>query len=352
MSDKKKTLVILTPGFAKDESDTTCLPMQQSFIKNLNKNFPHVNVIVLALHYPYFKKTYQWFGNTVISFDGRNRGGLFKLFFWRKLNTQLKRIHQDHRIDGILSFWYSECAFIGNRVATKFGIKHYCWSWGQDAKKNNKYASLGFLNAGELIVFSDFLQKEFEKNHGIKPAHVITPGIDKKDFLFDEGHRTIDIIAAGSLIPLKQYDIFIGVVSAIKKSIPGVNAILIGEGPEKKRLKELIRELDMESNIAVAGELPHKEVLKQMNKSKLFLHTSYFEGFGVVCLEALAAGAEVISFAKPMNAGIDHWYIAKNKDQMIDKAIEILKKPQSEYRGIIPYDIEDTVKKMAQLFSF
>ena len=352
MSDKRKTLVLLTPGFAKDESDTTCLPMQQSFIKNLNKSFPDVNVIVLAFHYPYFKKTYQWFGNTVISFDGRNRGGFFKFFFWIRLNAQLKRIHRDHGIDGVLSFWYSECAFIGNRVARKYGTMHYCWSWGQDAKKNNRYASLRFLKDSELIVFSDFLKKEFEKNYGIKPAHVVTPGIDKKDFLFEKENRTIDIIAAGSLIPLKQYDIFIDIVSEIKKTIPGIKVILIGDGPEKARLKEHIRKLGLESTITLAGELPRHKVLEQMNKSKLFLHTSCFEGFGVVCLEALAAGADVISFVKPMNAEIGHWHIANNKDEMIDKAIGILNKPRSDYKAVIPYDIEDTVKKMAQLFSF
>ena len=40
MKHDQKTLIILSPGFAKDEADTTCLPAQQVFIKALNKNFP------------------------------------------------------------------------------------------------------------------------------------------------------------------------------------------------------------------------------------------------------------------------------------------------------------------------
>lgn len=352
MSDKRKTLVILTPGFAKDELDTTCLPMQQSVIKNLNKDFPHVNVIVLALHYPYIKKTYQWFGNTVISFGGRNRGGVLKLFSWRKLNAQLKSIHQDHRIDGILSFWYSECAFIGHRAAKKYGIRHYCWSWGQDAKKNNRYASLGFLKEDDLIVFSDFLQREFEKNYGIRAAHVITPGIDKKDFLFGPIEKDIDILAAGSLIPLKQYDIFINIVSEIKKSIPGIKTVLIGDGPEKKRLQDMIANLGVGPNITLKGELSHPDVLHWMQRSKVFLHTSSYEGFGVVCIEALWAGNRVISFVKPMNKEIENWHIVPNKEEMIKKALDILNTRLKEHKSIVPYTIEETVKKIADLYSF
>lgn len=352
MSDKRKTLVILTPGFAKDESDTTCLPMQQSLIKNLNKSFPGVSIIVLALHYPYFKRTYQWFGNTVTSFDGRNRGGLFKLFFWRKLNAELKRIHQERGIDGILSFWYLECAFVANRAARKNGIRHYCWSWGQDARKNNKYASLKFLKDNELVAFSDFLQKEFEKNYGTRPANVITPGIDKKDFLMSAMEKDIDIIAAGSLIPLKQYDIFINVVSEIRKSIPGIKAVLIGDGPERKKLHDRVDALNLASNITLTGELSRPEVLQWMQRSKVFLHTSSYEGFGIVCIEALCAGAKAISFVKPMNREIENWHIVKNKEEMIGKTLEILKTPSIEYKSVIPYTIEETVQQIARLYSF
>ncbi|HET9745826.1 MAG TPA: glycosyltransferase [Chitinophagaceae bacterium] len=352
MSDKRKTLVILTPGFAKNESDTTCLPMQQSLIKNLNKNFPHVHVIILALHYPYLRKHYQWFGNTVISFDGRNRGRLFKLFFWRRLKAELKTIHQDHGIDGILSFWYSECAFIAHRAARKYGIRHYCCSWGQDAKKGNKYAALGFLKNDELVAFSDFLQREYEKNYGIRPTHVIPPGIDKEEFLVQAAEKDIDIIAAGSLIPLKQYDILIHVISELIKSIPGIKAVLIGGGPDKEKLEDMIARLGLVSNITLTGELSHPDVLQWMQRSKVFLHTSSYEGFGVVCIEALCAAAKVISFVKPMNNEIENWHIVKNKEEMIGKTLEILKTPSTEYKSVVPYTIEETAQKIAGLFSF
>ncbi|HJS54906.1 MAG TPA: glycosyltransferase, partial [Chitinophagaceae bacterium] len=266
MNHRTKILVILTPGFAKDETDTTCLPMQQSFIRCLNRMIPDLNIIILAFQYPYVKKTYTWHGNTVISFNGRNRGGISKLFLFQKWNAAIKKIHRENKIDGLLSFWYTECAWVGKRFADKYHIKHYCWMWGQDAKKSNKYVSLAKLKPGEIIVFSDFMLSEFEKNHGIRPHHVITPGIDTNEFTFNNVKKDIDVIAAGSLIPLKQYDIFIQVMAEIRKRMPLFKAVLIGDGPEKSRLQKLIESANLQSNITLAGELPHADVLQWMHR--------------------------------------------------------------------------------------
>ena len=53
MKHDPKTLVILSPGFPKDEADTTCLPAHQVFIKSLNKNFPSLKIIILSFQYPF-----------------------------------------------------------------------------------------------------------------------------------------------------------------------------------------------------------------------------------------------------------------------------------------------------------
>lgn len=42
MNKDKKTLVILTPGFAKDETDSTCLPLQQQLVKTLKEINPQL----------------------------------------------------------------------------------------------------------------------------------------------------------------------------------------------------------------------------------------------------------------------------------------------------------------------
>jgi hypothetical protein len=77
-------------------------------------------------------------------------------------------------------------------------------------------------------------------------------------------------------------------------------------------------------NISLTGEMDHSTVLALMQRSKLMLHTSSYEGFSGACLEALYAGAHVISFFSPQDAWIRHWHIAVNKEEMIELALEIL----------------------------
>lgn len=352
MTRDEKTLVILTPGFAKDEADSTCIPTQQNFVTGLNKIYPALKIIILALDYPYSKGAYQWFNNTVISFNGRNKGGLSKLFLKRKVFSMLKEIYASNNMIGLISFWYGECALMGKKFADANNLKHICWIWGQDAKKNNRYVQRRRLRRDELAVLSDFLQDEFEKNHGIRPQHVIPPGLNSKQFGKEVLRKDIDILAAGSLIPLKQYEILIKVVVEIKTQIPGIKAMLIGGGPEKNKLQALIATHGLQSNIILTGELSHFEVLQMMQRAKIFLHPSSYEGFGVVCIEALYCGAEVISFVKPMYTEIENWHIVTNKEEMMRKAIDILKNPETEYKSIGPYKIEQTVAKFSELFSF
>jgi len=194
MSKAEKTLVILTPGFAKDEADSTCIPTQQNFIRSLNEIYPRLNIIILSFQYPYFEERYKWFGASVIPFNGRNKGGLSRLLLRRKVRATLEEINNTNKITGLLSFWYGECALVGKRFADNHGLRHYCWIWGQDARKGNKYIRYIKAEADELKALTDFLQDEFAKNHGTRPQYVIPPGIDSRQFNGGTNQKDIDLL--------------------------------------------------------------------------------------------------------------------------------------------------------------
>jgi glycosyltransferase involved in cell wall biosynthesis len=346
----KNTLIILSPGFAANEEDTTCLPPQQIFVKALNRNFPSLQVIILAFQYPYFKKKYKWFGNDIMSFNGANKGKFARVLLWIRVHRALKKLATQNNVIGLLSFWCTECALVGKRFSKKNKLRHLSWILGQDARKNNIYVRLIKPFSHELIALSDFLVEEFFTNYKIKPAYVISNGVDIDMFHKQEQPRTIDIMGAGSLIPLKQYNVFVAVVAALKKVVPRANAVLCGEGPEEKRLKESVKESGLEENITFAGKKPHAEVLQLMQQTKIFLHPSSYEGFGVVCLEALYAGAHVISFCKPMKKTIDHWHIVNSEQEMVKKALEILCNPQTEYKPVLVSTIDESANSVMKIF--
>jgi glycosyltransferase involved in cell wall biosynthesis len=350
MIDYPKILVILSPGFPANSEDSDCLPAQQSFIRSLNKVFPELLVVVMTFQYPHYRSVYNWHGNQVISFGGRNKKKLYRLLVWKNVWQQLKKTNEQRNIVGLLSLWCTETAFLAKLYARRNKLKHYCWLLGQDARKGNKMVTLINPQPKELIGLSDFLVSEFFRNYGILPAYMIPNGIDPESFPESPGEKDIDISGAGSLITLKRYDIFIQIIKKVSEAFPTLVTTLCGDGDEKIKLQSQIKELNLQENIKLTGKIPHQEVLKIMTRSKVFLHTSSYEGFSGVCLEALYAGAHVISFCYPITRNIDHWHVVSTEEEMITKTIELLQNPHTEYYPVLPFKMEDSAKAMMKLF--
>lgn len=385
-----QTLIILTPAFAANESDreSIWLPAKQSLIRCLNRNFPELEVIILSFQYPSTKHRYHWEGNQVIAFGGNNRTRGRQWWVWWQVYREMRRINKQKHVIAILSFWCAECCFVGHYFGLLYHLKHFCWICGQDAKKENQFVKRIRPRPEELVAMSDFLMRSFLQNHGIKPAWLIPDGLDTALFSSEppetgreksregavilkthekthtytqseqtslnekrEGTRDIDIIGAGGLSPLKQYHIFIDVIAEIVKSHPTVRAVLCGEGEQMDSLHHQIERLGLSNHIKLTGSLPHKAVLQLMQRAKILLHPSRYEGFGNVCLEALYAGTEVISFVQPVDAPVPHWHIAIDPADMLKRSLQLLSATSPSYEPVLVYDMDDSARKFMTLFT-
>jgi len=351
MENKSDTLVILSPGFPANEADTACMPPQQLFVKALKEICPGLQIIVLTFHYPFSPTAYDWYGIKVIALGGRDNGRLFRLITWFNAWTALRNINKEHRVIGLLSFWFGECAFIGSLFAKKHHLNHYSWLLGQDAKKGNKYFKWIKPAGDTLIALSDFLAKEVYKNYGVPPANVIPVGIDISLFPEMPLKREIDVLGAGSLIPLKQYHLFVESIAFLKGYYPNIKAVLCGKGPEMENLRALSASLNLNGNIVFKGELPHTTVLDLMQQSKIFLHPSNYEGYGCVLAEALYGGAHVVSFCKPMNKDYRHHHVVKNKEEMYDELLSILKDRNRGHDRVLMCPVTHVAKNMISLYA-
>lgn len=350
MPENKQTLIVLTPGFPASEADSTCLPLQQGLVKTLAAQYPYIEVVVLSFQYPYHAKNYDWHGVRVYSFNGRNRGGLRRLLLRKRVYNVLKKIQNQQHIIGIMSCWYGECALVGHRMAASTGVPHYCWILGQDARKANPYPQRVKAPANELLALSDFLQDEFEKNHGIRPAQVLPPGIDTSLFDQKQQVRDIDILGVGSLIPLKRFDLWIETIAALRQTIPGIRAVLVGDGPAMNDLKKTVAANDLSDHISFTGELPYGNVLQLMQRTKILLHLSSYEGYSGVCQEALYAGAHAVSFCRAMQMNIPQWHIVKTKEEMEGTVLQLLQHPNNVYEPVVTNTMAMLADSLMRLF--
>ena len=351
---ERETLVILTPAFPENEADSNWLPAHQQLVKAVKQQFPEVDIVVLAFLYPHKVASYYWNGIKVIPFNGMNARGRWKhLLVWRKIWRELRKVRREHRIIGLFSFWCGECALIGQYFGRVHSIRHRCWISGQDAQKGNKWIKLIRPQGSELVAMSNYLQKTFRENYGIEPNFVLPNGIDAGLFSPDEENgtatRDIDILGVGSLVPLKQYDVLVRVVASLQLRFPQLRVVHCGEGEERDRLQSLISALGLEKNFRLLGELPHREVLQLMQRTKVFLHPSSSEGFSTVCLEALYAGARVISFCDPADKRVPEWQIVKDETQMTAAALGILADPP-EATPVMLHSLEENARSVMELF--
>jgi glycosyltransferase involved in cell wall biosynthesis len=122
-----------------------------------------------------------------------------------------------------------------------------------------------------------------------------------------------DIIYVGRLMEHKGIDKLIRAISVVKKKKPEVKAIIIGEGPEKRKLIKLSKSMGLEENIKFIDFLPEREdVYSYMKSSKIFALPSILEGFSIVTIEANACKTPVLTVRHENNATTDLIVNGKN----------------------------------------
>lgn len=158
------------------------------------------------------------------------------------------------------------------------------------------------LRQAKAIIVSDRvlvdetpLLREFEDK-----CHVVPFGIDTSvyDWPKIEPHHVNDrgrlVLACGRLVPYKGFDVLIR--AAVNRQF---EVWIIGEGAERPRLEQLIAELGLGERVRLLGSVNDCERIKLMCLADVFVMPSVTnaETFGLVQLEAMAAGRPVVNTA-------------------------------------------------------
>jgi len=107
--------------------------------------------------------------------------------------------------------------------------------------------------------------------------------------------KTLTICTAVRLVSYKRINDLIIAVAKINKQNFKLNLIIIGEGSEKQNLIKLAQKLDIGKKVNITGNLPHAKTMKIIKSCHLFSLPSIVEGFGLVTIEAMAAGVPFVS---------------------------------------------------------
>ena len=129
-----------------------------------------------------------------------------------------------------------------------------------------------------------------------KRIKVIPNGVDKKFWSIQkEATFVSSITVIGNLIASKQVDVVIRAFEALIDLDNRLRLVIIGAGPEMKRLSALAHHLAIGERVVFTGQIPPNEVAEQLSRSSMLVLASKSEGRPNVVLEAMAAGVPVVA---------------------------------------------------------
>ncbi len=193
------------------------------------------------------------------------------------------------------------------------------------------FARSTYRHAAAIIAASSQTYAEFPAYRD-KLFFVPEPGI-APSLCFIESRRSepgarLELIFVGGLIPRKACDLALrGATSLLLKD--SAHFTVVGDGPERSRLEELVRSLGIEKAVSFCGWLSHAEVLRRLQAADIMVFPSIRDNGAGVVFEALASGAVpvVADFGGPgdiVHPGVGFKVPLTNESEMVAQMQKIL----------------------------
>jgi hypothetical protein len=107
------------------------------------------------------------------------------------------------------------------------------------------------------------------------------------------------IVVVSRLVPHKRLDLLLGeIVSAVRRK-PRLRVEIVGDGPERGRLQNLVTDLGLQKSVTLHGYLPSQARDALLARGWLTTSTSLGEGWGCSVIEAAAWGVPCLALRVP-----------------------------------------------------
>ncbi len=119
---------------------------------------------------------------------------------------------------------------------------------------------------------------------------VVPPGVDP---MYQPGGTRSPhplVVAVGRLVPVKRPDALIAALIETKRSVPTLEAVLVGEGYEREALESQIRAAGAQGWLRLPGRVSDAELVELYRRAWVLTSASAREGWGMTLTEAAACG--------------------------------------------------------------
>jgi glycosyltransferase involved in cell wall biosynthesis len=103
------------------------------------------------------------------------------------------------------------------------------------------------------------------------------------------------VLFVGRFYRRKRVDVLLRAAALLQPKIPGLEVRIVGNGPCARRLHALARQLRVGDAVRWVGDVSRPALASEYRSCSVFCLPSVQEGFGIVLLEAMAAGKPIVA---------------------------------------------------------
>lgn len=226
--------------------------------------------------------------------------GAIKPFQLYKIFIQAKAILKKDKFDIITVQDAYYLALIGWILAIKYGLGLELQIHGFEkfSFSRERLAKFILRRADSIRAVSQRLKKNLENEFGVKPEKItvvpVYADIKKTEFSSPGKNKNGGIIflSVGRLVAGKRVDLQIRAVARLINEFPDIKLWVVGAGPERKKLENLVKNFRLEKNVEFFGF--QEDLAKYYSRADIYVLTSDSEGWGLSVIEAAAFGLPII----------------------------------------------------------
>ena len=198
------------------------------------------------------------------------------------------------------------------------------------AKHYSGYERAAVSGSNVCVANSEATKRDFETRYS-PPAdwdcEVVHWGVDTSMFVplhrDDEDSMTTHerirssyggsrlILAVGRLAARKGYGLLLRAFAKVHTADPGARLVIVGRGHLRSRLLRQARALGVADAVTIEPGMPFEELASLFRSADLVVYPSYYEGQGLIPLEAMASGTPVVT--------VDHGPLPEMVDQSVGR---------------------------------